>query len=313
MKYIRFIISFLLVLVIGFFTSTCNKTPIKSRLAGDGGAKSNNIINTTPNDESDFRVTLTSDNSGVVISGYIGNGTDVVIPDTIQGMPVREIGHDAFVDELIGFTRIDKKLTRVVIPEGVTKIGAQAFRACNSLISVNLPSTLTEIGGSAFADLPLLSKVELPLGLKVIGGNAFSRCEKLTSIELPAGLIEIGSTAFEGTGLTSFPNPWPVAITEIPSSMFEYTNIDSVVIPEGITGIDSTAFGTCRKLSSITLPSTITYIGTHSFSNCSSLTVVNIPEVVQKLRFGYLSFGNCSNINLASQAKLRQLGYEYEF
>ena len=265
------------------------------------------------NNESDFRVTLTSDNTGVIITRYIGRGADVVIPNTIQGLPVKEIGYEAFVDEVIGFTSVDKKLTRVVIPEGVTKIGAQAFRACNSLISVILPSTLTEIGGSAFADLPLLSNIELPIGLKVIEGNAFSRCVSLSSINLPVGLVEIGSNAFEGSGLLSFPNPWPTGITTIAEGLFENTRLSNVVIPEGITIIGSSAFAYCRNLTNITLPSTISYIAINAFTVCSSLTIVNIPESVQRIRFDFWVFRYSSNINLASQARLRQLGYTHEF
>jgi len=263
------------------------------------------------NNESDFIVTLTSDNTGVVITGYIGSRTDVIIPNTIQGLPVKEIGFEAFIDPLIGFTSVDRKLTRIVIPEGVTKIGAQAFRACKSLVSVILPSTLIEIEDSAFADLPLLSNIELPLGLKIIGRNVFSRCGSLSSINLPVGLEKIGPSTFEGSGLSSFPNPWPIAITTIAEELFENTILNNVDIPEGITIIGSSAFSNCRNLTNVTLPSTISYIGINAFSNCVSLTIINIPESVQRIRFDYMAFGYNSNINLASQARLRQLGYDF--
>ena len=51
---------------------------------------------TTP--ESDFTVTLTDDNTGVLITRYRGSAATVRIPATIQGMPVREIGREAFRD-----------------------------------------------------------------------------------------------------------------------------------------------------------------------------------------------------------------------
>jgi len=262
--------------------------------------------------EGDFQVTLTDDNKGVVIVKYKGNVRDVRIPSTIQGMPVREIGYEAFMGEIFGFSRIDKKITSIIIPEGVTKIGIQAFRESNSLISVVLPSTLIEIESSAFADLPLLSSIKLPEGLKIIGSNAFSRCKSLKTIELPSSLIEIGSTAFEGSGLSTFPNPWPVGVTSIAEGMFENTNLTKVVIPEGIKIIYSNAFASCRYLTSITLPSSIEGFGTNAFAN-SSLTTIEIPESVTKLKYGYGAFQYLSKLNLASQARLRALNYTGEF
>jgi len=262
--------------------------------------------------EGDFQVTLTADNRGVVIARYTGTIREVVIPATIQGMPVREIGYDAFVDPLVGFSRVDRRITRIIIPEGVTKIGSQAFRALNSLVSITLPSTLIEIGSSAFADLPLLTSIELPAGLRVIGSNAFSRCILLTSISLPSGLTEIGANAFEGSALSVFPNPWPVGVTTIQARMFENTNLTSVVIPEGITFIGSSAFARCRSLTRITLPSTINTIDTNAFAN-SSITSIEIPETVTSIRYGYGAFQYLSRLNLASQARIRELNYSDRF
>ena len=67
---------------------------------------------------------------------------ELVIPSSIDGKPVVEIGNDVFFE--------CKGLTTVSIPEGVTTIGACAFRNCESLLSVNLPSTLCAIGENTF-------------------------------------------------------------------------------------------------------------------------------------------------------------------
>ena len=47
--------------------------------------------------ESDFEVTLTDDLTGAIITGYKGQGGNLIIPDTIQGFPVKEIGDQVFV------------------------------------------------------------------------------------------------------------------------------------------------------------------------------------------------------------------------
>jgi hypothetical protein len=244
------------------------------------GAASNPARNTNPNAETDFQVTLTADSAGVRITSYTGTRANVVIPATIQSLPVREIGDDAF---------LRSSITSLVIPEGVTSMGWRAVAGSRSLTSVTLPSTLTNIAIGAFAD-----------------------CTSLTTIDLPASLREIGSNAFENTGLTSFPN-WPAGVTTISPHMFARTNLrGEVIIPEGVTYIQSMAF-MGRNITRVTLPSTIRSIGMQAFSNCSSLTTVIIPESIQNINFSSGEFSGSSNIDLASQAALRRVGYRGSF
>jgi hypothetical protein len=54
---------------------------------------------------------------------------------------------------------IDRSITKIEIPEGVTEIGKEAFRGCSQLTEVTLPSTITSIGENAFADCGVLSQV----------------------------------------------------------------------------------------------------------------------------------------------------------
>src|SRR6186713_2537763 len=64
-------------------------------------------------------------NSGtIIITGYTGPGGAVVIPDTINGLPVTRIGENAFHEKT--------SLTIVTIPNRVTSIGRDAFRLCTS-------------------------------------------------------------------------------------------------------------------------------------------------------------------------------------
>ena len=58
----------------------------------------------------------------------------------------------------------------VAIPEGVKKIGKDAFSRCRSLGSVTIPEGVTEIGFNAFDECPSLARVfalgeALPKGL----------------------------------------------------------------------------------------------------------------------------------------------------
>jgi len=182
-----------------------------------------------PNAETDFSVGLTVDGKGAVITEYKGKAMSVIIPATIQGLPVREIGQRAFwrPDE-----SLNKKITSVIIPEGVTAIGTEAFYECRSLQTVSLPDTLTSIGN-----------------------EAFEVCRALDSIKLPAGLKKIGEKAFKYSGITSI--NLPAGLTIIPKAAFKETKLRSVTIPEGVTEIGERAFYGCTSLTSVNLPSNI--------------------------------------------------------
>ena len=75
-------------------------------------------------DEDDSDSDFEIDENGVLVE-YTGDGGDVVIPDG-----VKKIGDDAFYD--------CKSLTSVTIPDSVTSIGEDAFCFCNSLTSVTI-------------------------------------------------------------------------------------------------------------------------------------------------------------------------------
>ena len=96
----------------------------------------------------------------------------------------------------------------LIISDGVTSIGNNAFSNFSKLTSVSLPSSLTSIGSSAFEGCDNLTSINLPTSLTSIGSSTFKGCNGLTSINLPTSLTSIGSSAFEGcNGLTSLDIP----------------------------------------------------------------------------------------------------------
>src|SRR4051794_13688619 len=70
-----------------------------------------------------------NDLGSVTIDGYTGPGGAVVIPDRIDGFPVSSIGPFSFCNT---------SLTSILIPEGVTSVGASAFSGCTSLTSATI-------------------------------------------------------------------------------------------------------------------------------------------------------------------------------
>ena len=79
-----------------------------------------------------------------------------------------------------------------VIPNGVVKIGKEAFYWNKSLTSLVLPASVTELEEGCFENCVNLKQVTFSEGLKIIGAKAFSGDEELEYIEIPLSVEEIG-------------------------------------------------------------------------------------------------------------------------
>ena len=86
----------------------------------------------------------------------------------------------------------------VVIEEGITSVGSEAFDSCCNVTKVSLPSTLKTIRGLAFYECAL-ERVTIPQGVTDIGERAFCGCYGLTGVYLPDSVQKIGSMAFDYT------------------------------------------------------------------------------------------------------------------
>ena len=93
-------------------------------------------------------------------------------------------------------------LTSIVIPKGVTSIGAFAFECCRGLTSIVIPAGVTSMGSWAFSECSSLTSVVIPEGVASIMMFTFLKCTNLTSITIPASVKSIEKWAFEGSGLT---------------------------------------------------------------------------------------------------------------
>ena len=163
----------------------------------------------------------------------------------------------------------------VVIPEGVTNIGASAFSGCSSLASVVIPEGVTSIGDEAFYYCQSLTSVVIPEGVTSIGGEAFKYCSSLTSVVIPKGVKSIGNWAFSGC-----------------------SSLASVVIPEGVTSIGGGAFWDCSSLTSIVIPEGVTSIGVWAFDGWQglrleapaiSVSVFSAMKLGAQAGYGFLS------------------------
>ncbi|MBN2703380.1 MAG: leucine-rich repeat protein [Pontiellaceae bacterium] len=223
---------------------------------------------------------------GVRITGYTGPGGNVVIPDTIDGEPVTQIGDSAFA--------YCTSLTEVVIPESVESIFNSAFLQCTSLTNVVIGSGVTSIDWEAFAGCTSLKEVVIPDSVRFIGARSFSFCSSLTNMVIPDSVTTIGNEVFyKCIGLTNM--VIPASVTSIGNHAFlGCTSLTKVVIPDSVTSIGNHAFRGCTGLKKVVIPDSVTSIGASAFYECVSLTEVIIPDSLTTI--GRSAFGWCSGL-----------------
>ena len=168
------------------------------------------------------------------------------------------------------------ELTNLVIPASITEIPAGAFYNCQSIQTVKIHSGVTKIGENAFRYCKKIQYTEYKNG-KYIGetGGAmvlFGLVDKTaTSFEFAANTVMISESAFESSSIQSIVIPDSVKV--IGSSAFEgCKSLTSVKLPSGLTEIAELMFGNCTSLSDITVPNSVTIVGAGAFYRCSALT-----------------------------------------
>lgn len=77
-------------------------------------------------------------------------------------------------------------------------------------------------------------------------------------------------------------------------SFQECSNLKNVILPEGLTSINSRAFSNCSNLQNVNIPNSVTVINDRAFYGCSSLTSITIPENVDTIE--YAAFCKCTNL-----------------
>lgn len=153
-----------------------------------------------------------------VLTEYLGDKQDVIIPDKVNGVYITGIGQRCFEGSDIKSVYIPDtvvaignfafknctRLTEVVFVVNSNKkvaIGSSAFENCVSLKNINLPAV--ELGNSAFGNCTALEKAKLAEGSKSIGSYCFSNCTALKHIEIPESVPKenIGTGVLEGANM----------------------------------------------------------------------------------------------------------------
>lgn len=98
---------------------------------------------------------------------------------------------------------LERTITTLNVPEGVTKLGEDALLGAYGLTTVTIPSSVVSIDTYAFFNCIVLSNVTLSEGLQTIMNYALANCTGLKTIEIPSTVTSIETNAFLDSGLTS--------------------------------------------------------------------------------------------------------------
>ena len=200
----------------------------------------------------------------------------------------------------------------VIIPDGVEKIEADAFKDNEQISKVIMPDSVIEIGDRAFNNCSNLQDVEFSNNLKIIGEETFSNCKKLTNIELPKSIEDIKEEAFTFCeNLEKFLIDEQAKISEIKAAVFgQCKNLNTVVLPKTIKSIREFSFTECEKLSEdiFTYLPELKIIEDGAFEECQSLKNINIPKSVDSIgEYVFLNCLNLQSVNFPDKSELKKI------
>ncbi len=228
-------------------------------------------------------VTIEGSKTGtVIITDYIGEATDVVIPNRLRGKKVISIDDNAFKN---------KEITSVKFNDNIISIGINSFQYCEKLMKVDMGTSLISIGNSAFSNCPELTEVVFAPTVEKIGHVIFGNDKKLTNINLngnenfkfedgvlySADMKTIYETLFSAD-LSSY--IMPETVVELNSyAFYSQDEITSIKLNNGIETINEGTFIDCKGLKEVILPDSVVSIGTVIIAG-SGIETIKIPASV---------------------------------
>ena len=243
---------------------------------------------------------------------YHTNVNKVVLGNTVKRIPNYFFSNVNFLET-------------VILPDSVTEIGKESFRA-SSIKNVVLPASLIIIEERAFADTQVVIDGNVfPDGMRIIGKEAFENCNDLEEIYIPDSVVNIAENAFAGCKTLSKVRMSP-NVKLISIGCFKGCSVlQSFVWESNVKLIADYAFANCKLLSEfdftgveLLYPNSFTNTGVtvialgedkneeatnllsveaQSFKSCTDLETLSIGGNVATIKSE--AFADCSNLGVA--------------
>ena len=229
--------------------------------------------------------TYVEDDGSIRITGSVDGATQIVIPETLHGLPVTAMESSAFAyNDAVTFVQIPGtinevpsrafefcgSLEEVVLEEGVLKLEQNAFYGCQELTTITLPNSLQEIAAGSLASTALTT-LSLGSGLTYLSSSALISCDALSEIHVAADNTYYFS---EDGVLYDSSND---SLVRYPASRAG----GAYSVRAGTVSIEAYAFEGASSLSEVTLPDTLVALGKGTFEHCTSL--MSLPNLIGTL------------------------------
>ena len=182
----------------------------------------------------------------------------------VDGNEIKKLGED--------FKQQD--IESVVIPEGYTYIGQDAFEENSNIKSVNLPNSITKICDYAFAHLNLKT-LQLPSNLEFLGDQAFFDNQIEGKLVLPKNLKNLGERAFKSNQITELEFKCE-KLEVIKEQAFQDNKIKQVTLPSSVKKIEVGAFS--GNLGDENYAMKVVLLSKENVDNKDSSSIINPTE-----------------------------------
>ncbi|MBO5262258.1 MAG: leucine-rich repeat protein [Clostridia bacterium] len=276
--------------------------------------------------------TLSDDGTYYILSSVESMDTkEYTIPESYKGLPVKEIGKQAF--------HLCRQLETVTVPNTIEKIGEGAFLKCYNIKKIVLPfvgmdkTTTNSLFGYIFG-APMDGKDEgLRPIIQVIGEDVrtYYIPPTLVDVTINGGTldescfmncVDIRRVTYNGEGESvgdrAFDNCQMLDQITLPLSVFEYGDrafqncyeLDTFPLYEGIETIGDYCFAGCINTDYLAIPSSLSSLGEGAFSECDAIKSVIVPSNVEDLP-EYL-FSGCSALETVTLEESTSNSYKIE-
>lgn len=172
----------------------------------------------------------------------------IKIPESINGMPIVELGSGTLLADKNLYGRIEQ----IQLPDTIRKINKKCFAMMYNLKLVNTPKNLKILEARVFQDCSSLIEFDTS-NVEEIGTSCFAQCKNIKEMNLEKA--KISSDIFVNC-----------------------EKLETIKLSDKLTFIPSGFANNCRTLTNINLPDTITHIYDFAFLNCRKLNLEKLPK-----------------------------------